>query len=110
MSFISNEAIESSVDSDPKSDVDSDLDERGESGVCGVIKIKSELSWRPPEVLLTSTSELCSSQYLFCASETSCANSVICSSKGVFLTVEASQMVVERNINLFFFTLNIELV
>ena len=38
MSFVSNEVIESSVDSDPKSDVDSDLDERGESGVCGVIK------------------------------------------------------------------------
>ena len=50
--FNSNDVIESSVDSDPKSDVNADLDESGESGVGGVITIKSESSWRSPEVLL----------------------------------------------------------
>ena len=79
--FISNEVIESSVDSDPKSNEDLDLDESGESRVGGVITIKSESSWRSPEVSLTSTSELCSSKYLFHASETFCANSAICSSR-----------------------------
>ena len=73
--------IESFVDSDPKSDVDSDSDESGESGVGGVITIKSESSWRSPEVLLISMSELCSSKYLFHASQTFCDNSVICSSR-----------------------------
>ena len=72
--------IESSVEFNLKSDVDLDSDESGESRVGGVITIKSESSWRSPEVSLTSTSELCSSKYLFCASETFCANSAICSS------------------------------
>ena len=53
MFLISNKVIESPVDSDPKLDVGSDLDESGESRVGGVITTKSESSCRSPEVLLT---------------------------------------------------------